>query len=127
MQIFQPKYPRSVGGNPIRFLRVVRVNDICAVAKIIDHREKTGEVISACSITRTFEGTYSFKTEPGCVGHEDLCILLKRQGLKGKYIDWLEAVEAGLDQAAERRRPFAVIAFECDLIDEKEASAWTIN
>ncbi|MFC2166882.1 hypothetical protein ACFLQZ_02845 [Acidobacteriota bacterium] len=127
MQIFQPKYPSSVGGKPISFLRIVRSGEICAVAKIIDHLEKIAEVIAKCTITRNFVGTYFFKTEPGEAGHEDLCILLERQGLKGKYRDWLRAVEAGLDQLAEQKSSLAVIAFECDLIDENEASSWTIN
>ena len=127
MQIFQPKYPRTVGGRPIRFLRVVRANGICALAKITDHLKKIGEVVAACKITRNFEGTYTFKTAPGDAGHQDLCYLLEGQGLKGKYQEWLRAIEAGHDQFAEENSSLAVIAFECDVIDEEEASAWTIN
>lgn len=127
MEIFKARFPRSVGGNPIPFLRVVRINEICAVAKITDHLKKTLEVIAACTITRNIEGIYTFKTGPGDAGHRDLCNLLDGQGLKGRYRDWLRAVEAGHDQFAEENSSLAVIAFECDLIDEKETSAWTIN
>lgn len=126
MDTFQPRYPLKRGGNPIRFFRVVRVNEVCAIAKITDYEKKQGEVIAVCKIYQDYAGAYSFKILPSDAGHYDLCRLLRDNGIKGTYREWLYAKEAGHDQLAEEKSRFAEIGFECDLIDEAEASGWTI-
>ena len=126
MEMFQPKFPGSVGSNPIRFLRVLKENDIGAVAKVTHHPNQTLEVISECKITYNPRGHQVFVTAPGDAGHLDLCKLLSSKGINGGYLGWLSAVEDGNDALAEERRAIGTICFELDSISEKSVPEWTI-
>ena len=125
MQIFQPRFPNSKGS--IRFLRVVRVKEISAVAKVTHYQKKELKVIAECTIEPDVKGNQVFVTAPGDAGHLDLCKLLFRKNIKGRYLPWLWAVDNGDEEQEKENRSNAIISFELDLIDEDEASTWTIN
>jgi len=126
MIFYQPRFPYSKSGYPIRFLKVLRENDTNAVAKVTHNQKKELKVISECKIEYDFRGNQVFITSPGDAGHLDLCKLLSSKGINGGYLAWLFAVEDGNDTKAKENRSIATICFELDPIDEKEASTWTI-
>lgn len=127
MNLLQPRFPHSVGGNPIRFLRIIRENGYGMVANITNRLKKELDVVAECKIGNGHQGIYFFKTEPGDLGHRNLCALLIRKGVGGKFRDWLIAVDAGNDGLAAELSFKAVIGFECDPIEGYEASGWTIK
>ena len=123
--LFQPRFPHSVGGRPILFLRVVKDGDDCFVMKVINLLNKEGEVIAECTIKEKYsEEGCSFETSTEDWGHWELCLLLRTKGIGGKYKEWLMAKEKGHDQVAEENRRFSVIRFDCDPVDGEEAKDW---
>jgi len=48
-------------------------------------------------------------------------------GVHGRYSEWLRAVNAGDEQRARDKERYSAIGFECDLINEEEASTWKIK
>ena len=123
--LLQPRFPHSVGGNPIQFLRVVKDGDDCFVVKVINLFQRKGEVIAECTVAEKFSGEeYLFTTIPENWGHMELCLLLRKRGMGGKYKEWLRAKENGDEQMEEDNRMLAVICFACDPIEREEAKSW---
>lgn len=122
--LFQPRFPSSVGGHSISFLRVVKSGDDCLVVKVTNLLHREGEVIAKCTIKEKFSGEYSFETTRENWGHEELCLLLREKGIGGKYKEWLLAKENGDEQMEEENRYLSIIRFDCNPIEEKETKGW---
>jgi hypothetical protein len=121
--LFQPRFPSSVGGRPIRFLRVVKDDEGCFVAKVTHLSKKETVVIAECRIHEKM-GNYSFETKAEDWGHRTLCLLLLEKGIGGRYREWLVAKEKGDKQMEEENRYLSEIHFACDPFDGKEAEDW---
>lgn len=123
--MFQPRFPHSVGGRPVRFLRVVKDGEDCFVVKVISSLNREGEVIAECTMKEKFsEEGYSFETTTEDWGHMKLCLLLRKKGVDGKYKQWLLAKEKGDEQAEKEARYLSKIHFDCDPVDGEEAKGW---
>ncbi len=126
MKLFQPRFPNSVGGRLITFLRIVQKPSGSLVMRVIDPYKKKGEVIAKCKVEERQDGSYLFSTTPQDAGHRDLCCLLRAQGIRGHYIGWLEAVESGDSMTWEKERDSGIV-FECNLIEEGEELGWKVK
>jgi len=125
--MFQPRFPGSVSGRDINFLRIIRENGLCAVTKVTHHINQTLKVVAGCTIRDDFRGRQVFVTSPDDVGHLALCKLLFSKGINGNYLSWLLAVENKDDEKARENRNSATISFELESISEKTASEWTLK
>lgn len=126
MELLQPHFPNSAGGRVIYFLRIAKSGDDSYVAKVNDRIKKYAEIIARCRPESSWidEGCYKFFTTIGDSGHRELCQLLQRNGIRGRYVEWLEAVENGNESWAEEKESLSEISFDCDPIEEEEASRW---
>ncbi|MFX0141396.1 MAG: hypothetical protein ACFFDN_47600 [Candidatus Hodarchaeota archaeon] len=126
MKLFQPRFPYSVGGRPISFLRVVKQdNGNGLVIKITDQDKKQGSAIARCAVVKNLmKDCYQFYTSVSDAGHKELCSLLCANGIKGRYREWLEAVERGNKEVTEEMKVYSEICFDCDPIEGDEASGW---
>ena len=123
--VYQPRFPHSVGGRPIGFLKVIKNGKDCLVAKVINYLYKQSKVIAECTMRERYrEEGCAFETNPDHWGHQELCKLLRTKGIEGKYLQWLLAVEKGRKQLEEETKRFSVVRFDVDPIDEKEAEKW---
>lgn len=125
MKLFQPRFPDSVGGKAISFLRVIQSEEGNFVAQVTDRDRKEGKIIAVCTIKEEPSGDcYSFNTAVGYVGHRELCHLMHENGVKGKYREWLLAVEKDYEALAKETEWAASICFPCDLVEDKDAKGW---
>lgn len=114
MEVFQPRFPISVGGRYISFLRIGKAEDISFVMKITNQNKKHGEIIAECRLERDLvDGSYEFITTTEHAGHIDLCRLLQKKGVSGRYAEWLYAVENGDETSAKEKESLSEISFEC--------------
>lgn len=125
-KLLQPRFPNSVGGRLITFLRIVQKPSGSFVIRVIDPYKKYGEVVAKCKVDERQDGSYLFATSVHDAGHKDLCCLLRTQGIRGRYIAWLEAVESGDSMTWEKERDSG-ISFECDLIEEGDKLGWKVK
>ena len=125
MNLLQPKFPNSAGGRYISFLRVITDSKSSFVVKVTNQSRKEGELMAECTVEKKFPGgDYMFNTYPEDIGHRALCRLLCSKGVRGNYVEWLEAVEDNDESLAEEKRGHSVICFLCVPVGEKEASEW---
>jgi len=129
MDILQPKFPGSKGGRNISFLRIITDGeDSSVVLNVPSHLRREGEAIAVCAVTKKFfQGEYFFTTRPEDGGHEDLCRLLCKRGVRGNYLTWLGAIENDNKPLAEAEEMNSVIRFPCISLGEKEASKWKFS
>jgi hypothetical protein len=98
------------------------------VVRVTSSYNKRAKFVAICDVETILPGErYRFVTVPGYTGHEDLCRLMYENGIHGSYSEWLRAIEAGDEHRAEDKERNSTICFECDAINEEEASAWTIK
>lgn len=128
MDLLLPHFPNSVGGRVISFLRIAKSGDTSFVVRVTNQNKKYGEIIARCGMGRNLvDGSYVFITTIEHSGHMELCRLLRRNGIKGNYLEWLKAVENGDESLAEEKKELSLISFDCDTIEEKEASGWKLE
>ncbi|TET73856.1 MAG: hypothetical protein E3J56_03455 [Candidatus Aminicenantes bacterium] len=125
-KLLQPRFPNSVGGRLITFLRVVQKPSGSFVMRVVDPYKKTGKVVAKCTVDERQDGSYFFETTTQDVGHKDLCCLLRTQGIRGRYMAWLEAVESEEPMTWEKERDSGIV-FECNLIEEGEEFGWKVK
>lgn len=124
--ILQPRFPRSAGGRPIRFLRVLTAKGDGVVLRVTSESLKEASYLADCMVEVVIpEQTYKFTTGPGSPGHRALCRLLRENGVKGSYLNWFEAKEAGGHPPHEYERR-AIICFEAD-VETKNWKDWTMD
>lgn len=125
MKLLKPRFPHSVGGRSISFLRIVMRPNGSLVVKVTDRIRKEGEAIASCTVEeKLVDECYQFITMVEDTGHRELCCLLRENGIRGTYREWLEAVENGDESQTGDKRHLSGICFECDLIDGDEAAGW---
>ncbi len=126
--LLQVKFPNSVGGRHISFLRILTNGEDSFVFEVTSHLRKEGEAIAECTVEDKFlNGEYSFTACPRDAGHTELCRLLCKRGVKGNYLTWLGAIENDNKPLAEAEEMNSVIRFPCISLGEKEASRWKID
>ena len=126
--LLQAKFPGSAGGRSISFLRILTNGEDSFVFEVTSHLRKEGKAIAECTVEKKFfEGAYSFTTRPRDAGHEDLCRLLCKRGVRGNYLTWLAAIENKNIPLAEAEEMNSEIRFPCISLGEEEASKWKIN
>ncbi len=112
MKLLQPRFPHSVGGRVIRFLRVMLEDGKGQVVEVTSSCNKKGRVIAVCDVETIIpDACYRFACGPGYIGHEDLCRLLYEKGVHGSYTEWLRAIDSGDEQRAEDKEGFSAIRF----------------
>ena len=112
-------------GERIPMLRVLGSRRGVCVVQITKFSAKEGKMIAECDFRDGAYGPF-FTTTPEHFGHGDLCRLLLRNGVGGRYKKWLKAVDEGNEALAEEYRDMAYIRFSLELTAEKEED-WTID
>ena len=121
--LFLPRFPYSVGGRPILFLRVIKSEGKSLVAKVTHLGRKEAVVIAECRIYEKM-GNYCFETTTEEWGHRKLCLLLLEKGIGGRYREWLLAKKNGDKQMEEENRYLSKIHFACDPVVYEDAKDW---
>jgi hypothetical protein len=126
-ELFQPHFPVHIGGYPIKSLRVTKTDAGCFVVEVTDSMRKKGAIIAACKIEEDSQSSgYFFTTGHEDAGYKELCLLLKRKGVRGKYLECLDAIMCGVADLDEDMKKFSSICFDCKLLDG-EAPYWKID
>ena len=128
MDLLQAKFPGSKGGRYISFLRIMTNGEDSFVFEVTNHLRREGKAIAVCAVQEKFlQGDYFFTTRPEDAGHEELCRLLCKRGVRGNYLTWLGAIENDNKSLAEAEVRNSIICFPCISLGEEEASKWKID
>jgi hypothetical protein len=123
--LLHPHFPEKAERRIIPLIRVLKIPEMCWVVEVTDLFNKKGQAVAECKV---FKGDYGlfFVTRYGDYGHLELCRILKKMGIKGKYLMWLEAVDRNLEKEEEELRGLSDILFGCRETDDNPDD-WTIH
>ena len=106
--IYTAHYPKSLTRVPM--LRMIIRNGYGLIVAVTDVEGKKGRIISDCDPRKGEHGPY-FSTYSDHQGHLALCRHLQANGIRGNYLSWLEAKEAGKNAWADEYSGEATIRF----------------
>lgn len=121
--IYTAHYPKSLTRVPM--LRMIIRNGVGWIVAVTDVEGKKGRVISDCDPRKGEHGPY-FSTYSNHRGHQAFCRHLQANGIRGNYLSWLKAKEAGRSAWADEYSGEATIRFSTRMTADKLGD-WDID